>query len=158
MLGRKSPFPLILLPQFGGYWIEGMNHELSDTADCQQLQPLSPTTRTKLECNASATIFRKHFLGKVSTFVQHRAGEHTTISDIMLKKCYRTTRFHYPGLLRVPPPHLLIHRYLCSAFISSSFRSPFLNLSLTFQKNPYPKSLSRFSACARNPGANPSTG
>uniref|UniRef100_H2UG19 RAP1 GTPase activating protein a n=1 Tax=Takifugu rubripes TaxID=31033 RepID=H2UG19_TAKRU len=64
VLGRKSPFPLILLPQFGGYWIEGMNHELSDTADSQQLQPLSPTTRTKLECNASATIYRKHFLGK----------------------------------------------------------------------------------------------
>ncbi|XP_047453221.1 rap1 GTPase-activating protein 1 isoform X13 [Mugil cephalus] len=64
VLGRKSPFPLILLPQFGGYWIEGTNHELSDTLDTEQLQPLSPNTRTKLECNTMATIFRKHFLGK----------------------------------------------------------------------------------------------
>ncbi|XP_042265145.1 rap1 GTPase-activating protein 1-like isoform X10 [Thunnus maccoyii] len=64
VLGRKSPFPLILLPQFGGYWIEGTNHELSDTVDAEQLQPLSPNTRTKLECNTTATLFRKHFLGK----------------------------------------------------------------------------------------------
>ncbi|XP_076597886.1 rap1 GTPase-activating protein 1 isoform X16 [Chaetodon auriga] len=64
VLGRKSPFPLILLPQFGGYWIEGTNHDLSDAADTEQLQPLSPNTRTKLECNTTATIYRKHFLGK----------------------------------------------------------------------------------------------
>ncbi|XP_040008618.1 rap1 GTPase-activating protein 1-like isoform X8 [Xiphias gladius] len=64
VLGRKSPFPLILLPQFGGYWIEGTNHELSDAMDTEQLQPLSPNTRTKLECNTTATLYRKHFLGK----------------------------------------------------------------------------------------------
>ncbi|XP_030278301.1 rap1 GTPase-activating protein 1 isoform X6 [Sparus aurata] len=64
VLGRKSPFPLILLPQFGGYWIEGTNHDLSESADTEQLQPLSPNTRTKLECNTMATIYRKHFLGK----------------------------------------------------------------------------------------------
>ncbi|XP_035863669.1 rap1 GTPase-activating protein 1 isoform X11 [Sander lucioperca] len=64
VLGRKSPFPLILLPQFGGYWIEGTNHEMSDTVETEQPQPQSPNTRTKLECNTTATIFRKHFLGK----------------------------------------------------------------------------------------------
>ncbi|KAM6982752.1 rap1 GTPase-activating protein 1-like isoform 8-T8 [Tautogolabrus adspersus] len=64
VLGRKSPFPLILLPQFGGYWIEGTNHELSDIVDAEQLQPLSPNTRTKLETNTTATIYRNDFLGK----------------------------------------------------------------------------------------------
>ncbi|XP_031700455.1 rap1 GTPase-activating protein 1-like isoform X3 [Anarrhichthys ocellatus] len=64
VLGRKSPFPLILLPQFGGYWIEGTNHEMSYTVETEQPQPLSPNTRTKLECNTTATLFRKHFLGK----------------------------------------------------------------------------------------------
>ncbi|XP_039656737.1 rap1 GTPase-activating protein 1 isoform X8 [Perca fluviatilis] len=64
VLGRKSPFPLILLPQFGGYWIEGTNHEMSDTVETEQPQPQSPNNRTKLECNTTATIFRKHFLGK----------------------------------------------------------------------------------------------
>ncbi|XP_072223877.1 rap1 GTPase-activating protein 1-like isoform X3 [Leuresthes tenuis] len=64
VLGRKSPFPLILLPQFGGYWIEGTDHELSDTWVTEQPQPPSPNTRTKLECKTTATIYRKHFLGK----------------------------------------------------------------------------------------------
>ncbi|XP_029993684.1 rap1 GTPase-activating protein 1-like isoform X7 [Sphaeramia orbicularis] len=64
VLGRKSPFPLILLPQFGGYWIEGTNHELGDAVDSELPQPLSPNTRTKLECNTTATLYRKHFLGK----------------------------------------------------------------------------------------------
>ncbi|XP_058498671.1 rap1 GTPase-activating protein 1-like isoform X10 [Solea solea] len=64
VLGRRSPFPLILLPQFGGYWIEGTNHELSDALDSEQVQPLSPNSRTKLECNTTAILYRKHFLGK----------------------------------------------------------------------------------------------
>ncbi|NP_001116525.1 rap1 GTPase-activating protein 1 [Danio rerio] len=62
VLGRKSPFPLILLPQFGGYWIEGTNHELSNGNDPEQF--VSPTSRYKLECNTTAKIYRKHFLGK----------------------------------------------------------------------------------------------
>ncbi|XP_039508524.1 rap1 GTPase-activating protein 1 isoform X3 [Pimephales promelas] len=62
VLGRQSPFPLILLPQFGGYWIEGTNHKLSNGIDPEQL--LSPTSRFKLECNNTAKIYRKHFLGK----------------------------------------------------------------------------------------------
>ncbi|XP_053281634.1 rap1 GTPase-activating protein 1 isoform X2 [Pleuronectes platessa] len=64
VLGRRSPFPLILLPQFGGFWIEGNNHELSERVDTVQTQPLSPSTRTKLECNTMAMLYRKHFLGK----------------------------------------------------------------------------------------------
>lgn len=64
VLGRKSPFPLILLPQFGGYWIEGTNHELSEAGDPERHRPPSPNSRTKLECNTTATLYRKHFLGK----------------------------------------------------------------------------------------------
>uniref|UniRef100_A0AAV2M042 Rap-GAP domain-containing protein n=1 Tax=Knipowitschia caucasica TaxID=637954 RepID=A0AAV2M042_KNICA len=63
VLGRKIPFPLILLPQFGGYWIEGTNHEVGNAQE-PDLQPLSASTRTKLECNTTAMLFRKHFLGK----------------------------------------------------------------------------------------------
>ncbi|XP_016135627.1 rap1 GTPase-activating protein 1 isoform X6 [Sinocyclocheilus grahami] len=62
VLGRKTPFPLILLPQFGGYWIEGTNHELSNGIDLDQL--LSANSRFKQEYNTSAKIYRKHFLGK----------------------------------------------------------------------------------------------
>ncbi|XP_030634047.1 rap1 GTPase-activating protein 1 [Chanos chanos] len=62
VLGRKGPFPLILLPQFGGYWIEGTNHDLGTTVDPEQLFCLP--VPVKLETNSLAKIYRKHFLGK----------------------------------------------------------------------------------------------
>ncbi|XP_029990311.1 rap1 GTPase-activating protein 1 isoform X2 [Sphaeramia orbicularis] len=62
VLGRSSPFPLILLPQFGGYWIEGTNHEPKDPPEADQ--PSCPTSHIKLETNSLAKIYRKHFMGK----------------------------------------------------------------------------------------------
>ncbi|XP_027764598.1 rap1 GTPase-activating protein 1 [Empidonax traillii] len=62
VLGREGPFPLILLPQFGGYWIEGTNHQLSGAPDSPPTP--APGTRVKLEGNHTAKIYRKHFLGK----------------------------------------------------------------------------------------------
>ncbi|XP_050930333.1 rap1 GTPase-activating protein 1 isoform X2 [Lates calcarifer] len=62
VLGRSSPFPLILLPQFGGYWIEGTNHEPKDPPEAEQ--PPCPTSHIKLETNSTAKIYRKHFMGK----------------------------------------------------------------------------------------------
>lgn len=71
-MGREGPFPLILLPQFGGYWIEGTNHEISSIPETEPLQ--SPTTKVKLECNPTARIYRKHFLAKVSGWLGGRQG------------------------------------------------------------------------------------
>ncbi|XP_076598470.1 rap1 GTPase-activating protein 1 isoform X10 [Chaetodon auriga] len=62
VLGRTSPFPLILLPQFGGYWIEGTNHEPKDPPEADQ--PPCPTSHIKLETNSTAKIYRKQFMGK----------------------------------------------------------------------------------------------
>ncbi|XP_055016069.1 rap1 GTPase-activating protein 1 isoform X2 [Boleophthalmus pectinirostris] len=62
VLGRCSPFPLILLPQFGGYWIEGTNHEPKDPPETEQ--PPCPTAHVKLETNSLAKIYRKQFMGK----------------------------------------------------------------------------------------------
>ncbi|KAM6946768.1 rap1 GTPase-activating protein 1 isoform 6-T6 [Lycodopsis pacificus] len=62
VLGRTSPFPLILLPQFGGYWIEGTNHELKDPAEAEQ--PPCAASHVKLETNSTAKIYRKQFMGK----------------------------------------------------------------------------------------------
>ncbi|XP_071623092.1 rap1 GTPase-activating protein 1 isoform X1 [Heliangelus exortis] len=62
VLGREGPFPLILLPQFGGYWIEGTNHQVSE-APTSPPTP-APSTRARLEGNHTAKIYRKHFLGK----------------------------------------------------------------------------------------------
>ncbi|XP_030041425.1 rap1 GTPase-activating protein 1 isoform X2 [Microcaecilia unicolor] len=62
VLGREGPFPLILLPQFGGYWIEGTNHDLTSISETEEVQ--SPTPKVKLESNQMARIYRKHFLNK----------------------------------------------------------------------------------------------
>ncbi|MED6283650.1 Rap1 GTPase-activating protein 1 [Characodon lateralis] len=62
VLGRSSPFPLILLPQFGGYWIEGTNHEPKDPPEANH--PPCSTPHIKLETNSTAKIYRKHFMGK----------------------------------------------------------------------------------------------
>uniref|UniRef100_A0A8C8E9P5 RAP1 GTPase activating protein n=1 Tax=Otus sunia TaxID=257818 RepID=A0A8C8E9P5_9STRI len=62
VLGREGPFPLILLPQFGGYWIEGTNHQLSGAPESPPTP--APGTRARLEGNHTAKIYRKHFLGK----------------------------------------------------------------------------------------------
>ncbi|KAM6108885.1 rap1 GTPase-activating protein 1 [Pterocles gutturalis] len=62
VLGREGPFPLILLPQFGGYWIEGTNHQLSGTPEPPPAR--APSTRNRLEGNHTAKIYRRHFLGK----------------------------------------------------------------------------------------------
>ncbi|XP_029907492.1 rap1 GTPase-activating protein 1 isoform X1 [Myripristis murdjan] len=62
VLGRTGPFPLILLPQFGGYWIEGTNHEPKDPPEADPLP--CPASHIKLETNSTAKIYRKHFMGK----------------------------------------------------------------------------------------------
>uniref|UniRef100_A0A8C8J661 Rap-GAP domain-containing protein n=1 Tax=Oncorhynchus tshawytscha TaxID=74940 RepID=A0A8C8J661_ONCTS len=62
VLGRRSPFPLILLPQFGGYWIEGTNHKPSATPEPEQ-RPCA-SSHIKLETNSMAKIYRKQFMGK----------------------------------------------------------------------------------------------
>ncbi|XP_072100819.1 rap1 GTPase-activating protein 1 isoform X11 [Mobula birostris] len=62
VLQREPPFPIILLPQFGGYWIEGTNHDVTSSPETEQVS--SPPSKHKLECNSIAKLYRKHFLGK----------------------------------------------------------------------------------------------
>lgn len=64
VLGRTGSLPLILLPQFGGYWIEGTNHDLGSSSSPEEPPPC-PASQVKLETNSIAKIYRKHFLGKV---------------------------------------------------------------------------------------------
>lgn len=71
ILEKGSPYPLIILPQFGGYWIEDPENlgtpTSSDSSICEEEEEnLSPSTYGyKLECKGEARAYRKHFLGKV---------------------------------------------------------------------------------------------
>uniref|UniRef100_A0A674JYD8 RAP1 GTPase activating protein 2 n=1 Tax=Terrapene triunguis TaxID=2587831 RepID=A0A674JYD8_9SAUR len=67
---KGSPYPLIILPQFGGYWIEDPENLSTPTSSDSSIseeeeENLSPSTYGyKLECKGEARAYRKHFLGK----------------------------------------------------------------------------------------------
>uniref|UniRef100_A0ABM5EMF4 Rap1 GTPase-activating protein 2 isoform X2 n=2 Tax=Pogona vitticeps TaxID=103695 RepID=A0ABM5EMF4_9SAUR len=70
ILEKGSPYPLIILPQFGGYWIEDPENLSTPTSSDSSLceddeEPMSPNTfGYKLERKGEARAYRKHFLGK----------------------------------------------------------------------------------------------
>ncbi|XP_063812079.1 rap1 GTPase-activating protein 2 isoform X3 [Pseudophryne corroboree] len=70
ILEKETTYPLIILPQFGGYWIEDPENistpTSSDSSICdEEEEPMSPSTYGyKLEYKSSARAYRKHFLGK----------------------------------------------------------------------------------------------
>ncbi|XP_063107112.1 rap1 GTPase-activating protein 2 isoform X3 [Cavia porcellus] len=68
---KGGPYPLIILPQFGGYWIEDPENVGTPTSlgssICEEEEEdgLSPNTfGYKLECKGEARAYRRHFLGK----------------------------------------------------------------------------------------------
>ncbi|OCT94254.1 rap1 GTPase-activating protein 2 isoform X1 [Xenopus laevis] len=70
ILEKDTPYPLVILPQFGGYWIEDPENistpTSSDSSICDdEEEPMSPSTYGyKLEYKGSARAYRKHFMGK----------------------------------------------------------------------------------------------
>ncbi|XP_064379075.1 rap1 GTPase-activating protein 2 isoform X3 [Dromaius novaehollandiae] len=67
---KGGPYPLIILPQFGGYWIEDPENlgtpTSSDSSVCEEEEEgLSPGAGGyRLECKGEARAYRRHFLGK----------------------------------------------------------------------------------------------
>ncbi|XP_065482893.1 rap1 GTPase-activating protein 1-like isoform X1 [Caloenas nicobarica] len=64
VLQKGWPYPLIILPQFGGYWIEGTSHNFSSLSPTLSDVPFSWSGKVKLESDPTAKLYRKHFLGK----------------------------------------------------------------------------------------------
>ncbi|XP_067866618.1 rap1 GTPase-activating protein 2-like isoform X3 [Heterodontus francisci] len=71
VIEKAGPYQSVILPQFGGYWIEGMEIVTTPTSSessfCEEdvVENLSPSTfGYKLECNSTARAYRKHFLNK----------------------------------------------------------------------------------------------
>ncbi|XP_052472657.1 rap1 GTPase-activating protein 2 isoform X5 [Carassius gibelio] len=73
ILEKGGPFPQVILPQFGGYWIEDPEAPVgtptsSDNSFCEEEDDgLSPGGEGgfgyRLECNSVSRAYRKHFLG-----------------------------------------------------------------------------------------------
>ncbi|XP_063061866.1 rap1 GTPase-activating protein 2a isoform X4 [Engraulis encrasicolus] len=74
VLEKGGPYPQVILPQFGGYWIEDAEAPLgtptsSDSSFCEEEdwgEGMSPGGGFgyRLECNSMARAYRKHFLGR----------------------------------------------------------------------------------------------
>uniref|UniRef100_A0A672MXB3 Rap-GAP domain-containing protein n=1 Tax=Sinocyclocheilus grahami TaxID=75366 RepID=A0A672MXB3_SINGR len=74
VLEKGGPYPQVILPQFGGYWIEDPEAPVgtptsSDSSFCEEEEDgLSPGGGGgggyRLECNSISRAYRKHFLGK----------------------------------------------------------------------------------------------
>ncbi|NP_001313372.1 rap1 GTPase-activating protein 2a isoform 2 [Danio rerio] len=77
VLEKGGPYPQVILPQFGGYWIEDPEAPVgtptsSDSSFCEEENDdLSPSGGGggggfgyRMECNSTSRAYRKHFLGK----------------------------------------------------------------------------------------------
>ncbi|XP_078240882.1 rap1 GTPase-activating protein 1 isoform X4 [Pogona vitticeps] len=85
VLRRGWPYPLIILPQFGGYWIEGTSHSLPVSSSEPYELPSPCSGKVKLECDPTARLYRKHFLGKEH---QNFYASDTTLSYLVLSVKY----------------------------------------------------------------------
>lgn len=90
VLEKGGPYPQVILPQFGGYWIEDVeapagtptSSESSFCEDEEGGEGMSPVGgyNYRMECNSTARAYRKHFLGKVSVCpYECMGGEHEGI-------------------------------------------------------------------------------
>uniref|UniRef100_A0A8C6ZD68 RAP1 GTPase activating protein 2 n=1 Tax=Nothoprocta perdicaria TaxID=30464 RepID=A0A8C6ZD68_NOTPE len=72
VIEKGGPYPLVILPQFGGYWIEDPENlgtpTSSDSSVCEEEEEgVSPSASGyRLECKGEARAYRRHFLGKVA--------------------------------------------------------------------------------------------
>uniref|UniRef100_UPI003AAB17C4 rap1 GTPase-activating protein 2a isoform X2 n=1 Tax=Centroberyx gerrardi TaxID=166262 RepID=UPI003AAB17C4 len=74
VLEKGGPYPQVILPQFGGYWIEDVEAPAgtptsSESSFCEEEEGgggMSPSGGHghRLECNSTARAYRKHFLGR----------------------------------------------------------------------------------------------
>lgn len=69
MLGRSGPYPQIVLPTGGGYWMDGVSSCTINIDD--DIVGCMPTTssscaRFKLETDDTSHCYKRHFIGRVS--------------------------------------------------------------------------------------------
>lgn len=59
---------MIVLPECGGYWIDGVQHDVPLNADGNPVLPSTCCGNYKLEADDTAKCYRRHFLGKVRIY------------------------------------------------------------------------------------------
>uniref|UniRef100_A0A671KQA3 Rap1 GTPase-activating protein 2-like n=1 Tax=Sinocyclocheilus anshuiensis TaxID=1608454 RepID=A0A671KQA3_9TELE len=130
VLEKGGPYPQVILPQFGGYWIEDPEAPVgtptsSDSSFCEEEEDgLSPGGGGgvgggyRLECNSISRAYRKHFLGKehmnyyctgssmghLIMSLQYEEADGQESLRIMLRSKTKTLHERIPleGLLQLP--------------------------------------------------------
>ncbi|XP_028818952.1 rap1 GTPase-activating protein 2a isoform X3 [Denticeps clupeoides] len=127
VLEKGGPYPQVILPQFGGYWIEDVEAPVgtptsSDSSFCDEEDGDGITPgggfAYRLECNSMARAYRKHFLsrehlnyyctasslGNLILSLKHEESEGQEFLRIMLRSKTKTLhdRISLAGLTQLP--------------------------------------------------------
>lgn len=65
VLALGAPYPLVVLPVEGDYWMEGTNHILQRDTHNRPMIPVVDLSRCIVESDHTASAYRENFLGKV---------------------------------------------------------------------------------------------
>ncbi|XP_074858043.1 rap1 GTPase-activating protein 1-like isoform X7 [Carettochelys insculpta] len=109
VLRKGWPYPLVILPQFGGYWIEGTCHSLPSSTSTLPDLPSPCSGKVKLECDPTAKLYRKHFLGKEhQNFYSNDATLGCLILSVKYEQIERQDNLHLLLRTRTGTKHDLI--------------------------------------------------
>ncbi|XP_065061295.1 rap1 GTPase-activating protein 1-like isoform X3 [Rhopilema esculentum] len=64
VLALGSPYPLVVLPVEGDYWMEGTNHILQRDKQNRPVMPRVDLSKCVVDSDHTATVYRNNFLGK----------------------------------------------------------------------------------------------
>lgn len=66
VLALGPPYPLVVLPVEGDYWMEGTNHIQQRDRQNRPVIPKFDLSKCVVESDRTASVYRRNFLGKVS--------------------------------------------------------------------------------------------
>lgn len=69
VLSLGPPYPLVVLPVEGDYWMEGTNHIQQRDRHSGPILPKFNLSKCIVESDQTATVYRTKFLGKVNAFI-----------------------------------------------------------------------------------------
>lgn len=91
-LQKSAPYPMIVLPPGGGYWVDGQDHECPFDTRGNPILPHA-TWRAKFEMDDTAKCYRRFFVGRVSSVavpkhVSWMAG-YLTVAVLKRRYCFK---------------------------------------------------------------------
>ncbi|CAG0899756.1 unnamed protein product [Darwinula stevensoni] len=99
VLRRPGPYPMIVLPPGGGYWVDGCDHDCPFDAQGNPLVP-AQQGKPKFETDETARCYRRYFLGKEHLNFVAR-DENLGPALLSMKHEVISSQLHVRGILRL---------------------------------------------------------